>query len=433
MRRILFLISILATALAGSALAQSDGARRDAAEPSWRVLKLDENGRPVVLETGTGEQFTVDRSGLPPVTAPTDEEIDQIDTRRILRGQLLVIDPPPEMRSAILADGYVVLEEMALNTIGISVWRIAIPPGVSEQTAIRTLRDAFPGTVLDTNALLEASAAGVGPDFSRSFIGWGAVPDSCGTGLRIGMLDGAVDTTVPALQGQNIFYEPFTSKNRPPAGSTHGTAIAAMLVGRPSKANPAGGMLPGATLYAASIFETRNGKVVSALSNLLYAGDWLLSRNVSVINMSIAGTSNKVLLRLLNEMAERNVTAVAAAGNFGPNAAPAWPAAHPKVIAVTAIDGNMEVYRLANQGPYVDFAAPGVGLVTEVPGGYKRQSGTSFAAPFLTAMVAMHLKKGFYPDVDALRASLRQHSRDLGEKGKDRVFGWGLVRLKPAC
>ena len=166
---------------------------------------------------------------------------------------------------------------------------------------------------------------------------------------------------------------------------------------------------------------------------MLKAADWLLKNRISVVNMSIAGGGNGVMTFVLNKLLEEGVVVVAAAGNNGPRAEPAWPAAHPKVIAVTAIDNQLKLYEQANRGSYVDFSAPGVNLVTTVPEGLKLQSGTSFASPFITAMVAIHLDAGFPTDPDQLRASLRRYTKDLGQSGKDDAFGWGLVRLKPAC
>ncbi len=51
---------------------------------------------------------------------------------------------------------------------------------------------------------------------------------------------------------------------------------------------------------------------------------------------------------------------IAAAGNDGPRAAPAHPAALADVLAVTAIDARLRAWRRAAQGAHVDLAAPGV-------------------------------------------------------------------------
>ncbi len=405
----------------------------EASSPSWRILKRDASGRPVIVDEGTGEELDTIETPVPNANAPTEEQIRDISPRNIMRGQLLIVDPPPNLRRAIEGDGYLVLEEIKLFNLETEVLRVSVPPGTSEANAIRDIKKQFPGVLVDTNATFDLSAGRVGPDFSRNFVGWGKVPNSCGKGMRIGMIDGAVDTSVQALRNQDVKFKPFTAKGRKPAGHAHGTAVAAMLVGSPDKLNKAGGMLPGATLFAASIFETRGGKTVSNMANVLRATEWLLENRVSVVNLSIAGSQNSVLTFVLNKLVSAQISVVAAAGNFGPKAKPAWPAAHPKVIAVTAIDGRMKIYSSANHGGYVDFAAPGVNLVTATHKGPRKQSGTSFAAPFLTAMVAIHLNSGFPADPDQLRASLKRYARDLGTKGKDPAFGWGLVRLKPAC
>ena len=124
---------------------------------------------------------------------------------------------------------------------------------------------------------------------------------------------------------------------------------------------------------------------------------------------------------------------VAAAGNGGSATEPAYPAAYQDVIAVTAVSAERTVYAYANRGPYIDFAAPGVRLWTAVPGGGRFQSGTSFAAPYVTSMVALTLAGGAERTVEAVRSRLRQDALDLGAPGRDDVFGWGLVRMWPVC
>ncbi|MDX1737714.1 MAG: S8 family serine peptidase, partial [Alphaproteobacteria bacterium] len=186
-------------------------------------------------------------------------------------------------------------------------------------------------------------------------------------------------------------------------------------------------------LYAANIFEKRAGLTKGNLSAMLRALDWFVLQKVQVVNLSIVGGLNKIMRMALTKIKEKGIIIVAAAGNNGAKAAPVWPAADPSVLAVTAIDYRFGVYRQANRGSYIDFAAPGVAIETETPDGKKQQSGTSFATPFITAVVAIHLQLGFEPDVDLLRKSMQRYAQDLGKKGKDATYGWGLVRVKPSC
>lgn len=405
----------------------------EAQTPSWRILKKDAQGRPVIVDTGTGKQLEVQSTTAPPDKSRSDEEIDKLQPRTIMRGQLMLVNPPEDAASVLQAGGFRVLEQIKLFNLEMEVWRVSVPPNLTEKAAIKQLKKDLPNVIIDANQALNLSQGQAGKDFSRGYVGWGPVPRTCGVGMRIGMIDGAVDVNSPSLRGQNVKFKGFNSKGRKLSGYAHGTAVAAILVGRPAGEQQIGGLLPGAALFAAGMFEVRGGREVGNMANMLKAADWLIQNRVSVVNMSIAGTGNAVMTFLLNKMRKSGVVLVAAAGNNGPGAEPAWPAAHPKAISVTAIDQSLKIYEFANQGGYIDFAAPGVNLITETPRGYRRQSGTSFAAPFITAMVAIHLDAGFPTDADSLRASLKRYTKDLGGVGRDAAFGWGLVRLKPQC
>ena len=204
-----------------------------------------------------------------------------------------------------------------------------------------------------------------------------------------------------------------------------------MLVGKASW----GGLLPGAELFAANMFEiNENGKKVGSSVGLLKAINWLSTHQVHAINMSIAGSDNKIVRKALRLAQRANLLMIAAAGNWGSASKPAYPAGYKEVVAVTATRGTELIYSHANQGDYIDFAAPGVAIYTAQPGGGgKAQSGTSFATPYITAMAAILSKAGRTPDAATLRKALSKATRDLGKPGKDEVFGFGYVTARPAC
>jgi len=162
--------------------------------------------------------------------------------------------------------------------------------------------------------------------------------------------------------------------------------------------------------------------------------DWLTSRRTPVINMSFAGERNAVVAVALRNAIARHVVVVAAAGNGGASSGPAFPAAETGVIAVTAVDSHAQPYSDANQGNYIAFAAPGVRVWTAGPrptGSY--QSGTSFAAPFVTAAVGMRLADGAEPAAAEITRILAKTARDLGPPGRDPIFGWGLLQAASPC
>jgi len=244
------------------------------------------------------------------------------------------------------------------------------------------------------------------------------------TGVRIGLIDTMVDESHSALINQAITIEDFVpyDKERP---KYHGTAIAAILVGHdPDKYQ---GIAVGAKLYAASVFfKYDKTKVAATTESLILALDWLVQQKTSVINMSLSGPADPLLEIALNKVMEKGSIIVAAVGNGGPAAAPLYPAAYPGVVAVTAVDKQQHVYLQANRGRHVAFSAPGVNIPTaNAGGGYRIRSGTSIAAPFVSAILAeLTLEKG----TAGVVRLLEKNTIDLGKKGFDSTYGYGLIQ-----
>src|SRR5262249_32896053 len=107
---------------------------------------------------------------------------------------------------------------------------------------------------------------------------------------------------------------------------------------------------------------------------------------------------------------------------------PLYPGADPNVIAVTATDEHDALFPEANRGPYVALAAPGVDILEPAPGsGYQVTTGTSVAAAHVSGVAALLLERDPTLDPDAMREILQSSAKDLGPKGRDDGFGWGLV------
>ena len=176
--------------------------------------------------------------------------------------------------------------------------------------------------------------------------------------LRIGIIDSSVDHTHDAFADASITTRRFVDNDAPP--NFHGTAIASIIAGNDPFAL---GLAPRAELFAAEVFDetVEQGEFASTVS-LIKALNWLVTQQVSVINISLAGPPNRLLETALARVRERGVIAIAAAGNGGPMAQPMYPAAYPQVVAVTATDARGRAFRLANRGEYVDIAAPGVNI-----------------------------------------------------------------------
>jgi len=348
-------------------------------------------------------------------------------------GEVIIAAPPAGFEDTIRPAGFRVVEHVNLSRLGLKIVRVSTPPGMSVPDALKKLAVLLPGVTMDANNQFEDSSASTAKAGSnpRAMAGWESLSPSCGKGLILGQIDSGVDMTHPALSGQKVIYKAFTKSGRKPGPPDHGTAVASMLVGNIEW----GGLLPGAQLYAANMFEiNEKGKKVGSAIGLMKAVDWLATKKVHAVNLSIAGGDNKVVRKAFDLARNANLLLIAAVGNWGRTDKPAYPAAYDYVVAVTATKGAELIYSHANQGKYVDFAAPGVGIYTALAGGGgKPQTGTSFATPYITAMAAILNKAGKSPTATDLRRMLRKATRDLGKPGKDAVFGYGYVKARPAC
>ena len=350
-------------------------------------------------------------------------------------GEVVVANIGDNVRAVVGRLGFVLLDERHLSSLDLTLTRLRVPRTMTALAARRLLASRFPGIAVDLNAIYRPQGTLVlpPPDYPSKLIDWGPVAAGCGRGVRMGLLDTAVDSAMPGLRSAHIIQRGFLPANAVAASPEHGTTIAWILVGR--HAGRASGLLPGAELVVAAVFEadpdgTPTADVVALVSGL----DWLAGRGTRVINMSFAGQPNAVVALALRRVIDDHAIVVAAVGNGGPTAAPAFPAAEVGVIAVTAVDSFAQPYTDANRGSYVAFAAPGVRIWT--PGATpigSYHSGTSFAAPFVTAAVAARLASGSQPDPARITQALAGTARDLGTPGKDPVFGWGLLQATSSC
>lgn len=350
-------------------------------------------------------------------------------------GEVLVANAPSNFENIAVSQGYRVLEVVQLRSLDLKVLQLRTPSNVSVSNAVRRLRQQFPLAVSDANTFYELSGgAGLPESYARMLIGWPDVPKNCGDGVHLGMIDAGIQPGHPALAGIDIHYRSFHQNGRQPASANHGTAVAAMMVGKALPGKGWGGLLPGARLTAANIFQFgANRKITARARGLLEAIDWMAEQGVHVVNMSIAGSNNQVVREVVEKARNMGLVLVAAAGNWGSAAGPAYPAAYSDVIAVTAIDAHRNIYEFANSGRYIDFAAPGVRVWTAIPGGGQYQSGTSFASPYVSVLTGLFVSRGHPRDPEAIRKTLRRRIIDLGMPGRDDVFGWGLIDTQPRC
>ena len=313
--------------------------------------------------------------------------------------------------------GFLLAEVAAPASFDLSATRAGIYEVIGGDRADVDLNHLYTAGVPDAS---DADMAGVAP---RELL---TLPtDLSDLSLRIGIVDSSVDKGHSALSTASITTRRFVDNDTPP--NFHGTAIASIIASNDPSAL---GLAPRAELFAAEVFDQteEQGEFASTVS-LIKALNWLVTQEVSVINISLAGPPNRLLETALTRVRERGVLAIAAAGNGGPMAQPMYPAAYPEVVAVTATDNRGRAFRLANRGEYVDIAAPGVNIRhAQAGGGYAASSGTSYAVPFVAVAAARLLQLNSEPAamLDALYAS----AVDVGAPGRDQIYGYGQLQFQ---
>jgi hypothetical protein len=236
------------------------------------------------------------------------------------------------------------------------------------------------------------------------------------------MIDGPVNIRHPALQGASIETATVLDRRDNAASADHGTGIAGLIV------SPDLGIAPGVTLFAVTAVSRAGTRELAKLEDIAAALDWMVSRNIDIVNMSLAGPSNAALGRAIGVASDRGIILVASVGNDRGRDV-AYPASDPRVIAVTAIDADKRIYRRASTGAAVDFAAPGVDLRVPTARSMAFRSGTSYASAALTALIAIEMANGTTMRSDRdIRRALEGISEDLGPEGRDREYGIGFPR-----
>ena len=341
----------------------------------------------------------------------------------VVRGEILLVSPSPSALVVVRAAGFTVERQSDLGDLGLAVAVITVPARMSVREGLRKLRRLDPAGTYEYNHLYEASG-GAGRA-SPAPAADGAAGGS-GSGAVVGLIDTGVAGGLPVFEGVRIQQEGFAPGA--PHAAAHGTATASLISGRLG-AFP--GAAPGASLLVADIYGT--GPTGGSAESLARALAWLSGHNAPVINVSLAGPKNALVRAAVQAVSARGERIVAAVGNDGPAAPPAYPASYPEVLAVTAVDARGRVLPDAGRAAHVDFAAPGADLsAASVAGGLTAVRGTSFAAPIVAGRLALRLTTASPAGAEKAVAGLAGEAK---AQGPARLYGHGVIgedlRLAP--
>lgn len=227
----------------------------------------------------------------------------------------------------------------------------------------------------------------------------------------------------------------------------HGTHVAGTIAQTTNNFIGTAGIAFKAKIMPIKVLDRRG---IGTYSDIAEAIFYAVDNGADIINLSLGGYyPSKVLEDALKYASQKGVLVIASAGNDGKEGL-AYPAAYDDyVIAVgaTRVDKTLTYY--SNYGNSLDLVAPGGDLkVDQNNDGYKdgilQQTfvrnprrfgyyffqGTSMSAPHVTGVAALLMSLGL--DSYKTKEILFQTAQDLGEKGPDKFYGYGLVDAKKA-
>lgn len=256
---------------------------------------------------------------------------------------------------------------------------------------------------------------------------------SRGAGVTVAVIDSGVDPNAPSLQGKvtpgRSFGGATSNDARSGLTSGHGTGIAGIIGGRPTKPDDYIGVAPDAMILPIAIGD--RGTDTEMASAIRYAAD----SGAQIINISRGAPASSATVDAIRYAMQKDVVIVAAAGNSNIGSrskSVVFPANTPGVVAVGAADDKARPWQYTAQGPEVTISAPGTEILvpdipTESPTKFSWATGTSASTAIVSGVAALVRAK--FPNMDAPNVINRliRATIDKGTPGRDNVFGYGTI------
>ena len=165
----------------------------------------------------------------------------------------------------------------------------------------------------------------------------------------------------------------------------HGCSVAGIIAANIDNGIGIAGFAPNASILPVRVLGPGgSGSMADVAAGIVYAAD----AGADIVNLSLGSmVGSQVTKDAVDYAVDKGVTVIASAGNSG-GSAPGYPARYENVVAVGAVDPNGARSSFSNKGG--DIWAPGRDVhTTFLDNGYKALNGTSFSAPYVSAMAAV--------------------------------------------
>ena len=249
-----------------------------------------------------------------------------------------------------------------------------------------------------------------------------------GTGVKIAIIDTGVQKDHPDLVSNIITGYDFVNNDSDANDDNgHGTHVAGIAAATLNQAGVVGVSNTSKILPIKVLNAQGYGYLSDVAKGIYFAAD----NGARIINLSLGSSTDSLTLRdAVNYASNKGVLIAAAAGNDS-GAPCSYPASYSNVICVVATDSRNMLASFSNIGG--ELAAPGVyNYSTYIGSSYRYLSGTSMATPHVAGASALLFSICPTCTSTQIRELLRDSAVDLGEVGKDILFGYGLVDLTSA-
>lgn len=244
-----------------------------------------------------------------------------------------------------------------------------------------------------------------------------------GRGIRVAIVDSGAATSHIDLRRKVAAKYDFVNRNHTVEDlHGHGTHVAGVVAARTGNGKGVAGGCPNCKLIIAKALDKN---LFGYNSNISDAIVYSAKNGARVINLSLGSHQGSTALKnAINYATKRGALVVAAGGNYGTRET-VYPAAYRNVMAVIHTDRNVRRGFDASSGGYLDVAAPGVDILSTVPGGYAYKNGSSMATPHVAALAGLVATKVKRPGI--IRRRILRSAQDLGPRGVDPYYGHGRI------
>jgi subtilisin family serine protease/uncharacterized protein YjdB len=297
---------------------------------------------------------------------------------------------------------------------------------------------AEPDRLVTLNAEQAFSLEEFAPAAAYSHLGWGpgrlgsdlyldylAASGKQNAAVTVAVLDTGLDAAHPYFAGRHVPGRNFIVTGATPNDvHSHGTHVSGTIVDVTIA-------LPNVKIMPVKVLgDDGRGTSISVANGIRWAAD----NGAQAINMSLGGGHTQDEDDAVNYAVGKNITVVVAAGNDAEDAKNHCPAHIDTAVTVSAFDNADKPAYFTNYGLCVDVAAPGVSIVSTVPGGGTgSKSGTSMASPHVAGAAALLLCDNPALSPAAVKSLLRHNVDPITLSGNNTYYGSGILNIGKAA